>query len=103
MDNHIVILDLETTGLQAKDRVIEIGAIDFDSGARFHSIINPGIKITNSNIHGHTDKSVQGKPVFIVEGIRFMAWIETLGNVTIVTHNSRFDQEKLLSEFLQAP
>lgn len=68
----IVILDLETTGLDtANDRIVQFSALklmhDFsDKGEERDFLINPGMPIpaAATNVHGITDEMVKGKHSF---------------------------------------
>jgi len=73
--NGLVILDLETTGVDAeKDRIVEIGMIYYMVGkynslrkvADYNQLINPGMPIPEeaSAVHGITDEDVLHRPKF---------------------------------------
>ena len=86
--------DTETTGLDPKqNRVIEFGAIRFDSSgimARFSVLINPErpMPAEASRINGITDAMLAGKPVAAEVLPDFLSFI---GNSVLVAHNAPFD------------
>ena len=94
MLDEFVLVDLETTGLSAKeDTIIEIGAIKYKKGiecGRFETFVNPARKIPPRIIEvtGITDDMVEAAP-YIEEVIgEFIEFIK--GNV-IIGHNIMFD------------
>lgn len=99
-----IIFDTETTGLDSKnDRIIEIGGIElinhFPSGRTFHVYINPdGTKIHPDAmaVHGITEESLKGKPVFagIVDGL-----VEFFEGAKWIAHNASFDMGFINAEF----
>lgn len=88
------VFDLETTGLSnRKDRIVEIGAVRYDSGKitkTMEYLINPEIPIPKqaSAIHGIYDKDVKDKPKIDEVLPEFLKMIE--GSV-LVAHNANFD------------
>ncbi len=94
MLNSFVLVDLETTGISAKeDRIIEIGAIKYKDGQvvdKMETFVNPARKIPERivEITNITDEMVEGAPYIedvIGEFINFLK-----GNV-IIGHNIMFD------------
>lgn len=99
-----IILDTETTGLDAKkgDRLIEIGCIELlnriPTGQEFHAFLNPETRDVHPDaerIHGISTAMLKDKPYFrdVVEG--FLAFI---GESTLVIHNANFDVGFINSE-----
>lgn len=93
-----VAFDLETTGLDpATDRIIEIGAICFDSaGAEldcFESLINPRRPVSPSAfaVHRIASSSLDVSP--LIEDVlpRFLLWLLRQESAGMVAHNARFD------------
>ncbi len=91
----LVCFDIETTGLNAiYDRIVEIGAVLFDSeGAiikEYKQLINPKKHITESviEIHGITDEMVKDSPEIDVVLPEFFAFIE---DYPLIAHNAFFD------------
>jgi len=92
-----IVLDTETTGLDAKkgDRLVEIGCIELrnrvPTGLEYHAFINPAGREVHPEaeaIHGISTAFLQDKPYFedVVE--EFLAFI---GDDQIVIHNAPFD------------
>ena len=86
-----VIVDLETTGLNAKrDKIIEIGAVRMDEkGNRsvFQTLIDPEIPLTEtiSGITGITDEMLYGQP--LMEEV-MDDFIDFIGDATPLAHNA---------------
>jgi DNA polymerase III subunit epsilon len=92
-----IVLDTETTGLDAKrgDRLIEIGCIEIinrrATGVEFHRFINPAGKDVHPDaerVHGISNKFLIDKPSFSQIAVDFLAFI---GDDTLVIHNANFD------------
>jgi DNA polymerase III subunit epsilon len=92
-----IVLDTETTGLDAKrgDRLIEIGCVEIvdrrATGVEFHRFINPGGKDVHPDaerVHGISNKFLIDKPSFSQVAADFLAFI---GDDTLVIHNANFD------------
>lgn len=100
-----VVLDVETTGLQAQsDRVIEIAMRKYEDGEpgeTFTSLINPGMPLPGKIVEltGIKDRDLKKAPRFADITWRISAFI---GGVPVVAHNARFDVEFLLSEWARA-
>lgn len=90
----VVVLDLETTGLDYKlDRILEIGAIRLVEGKpkdQFQTLVNPEVELREANvaIHGITPDMVAGAPSISEVLPRFLAWA---GDAPWVAHNALFD------------
>lgn len=104
MNNRIVILDTETTGLSpaAGHRIIEIGCVEMIhrrlTGKTFHHYLQPDRLIDPGAmaVHGITDVFLEGKPRFaeIVED--FKQFIE---GAELIIHNAPFDVGFIEHEF----
>ena len=92
-----IVLDTETTGLDAKngDRLIEVGCVELynriPTGREFHAFINPDGQPVHPEaeaIHGISGKFLADKPVFrdVVSG-----FLEFIGDDQLVIHNAPFD------------
>jgi len=98
-----VILDTETTGLNARlgDRIIEIGCVELVArrltGNHFHRYVNPERAVEEGalRVHGITNEFLQDKPRF-AEIAREL--IDYLRGAEIVIHNAAFDVEFLNAE-----
>lgn len=92
--NDYVVLDLETTGLNAKkNKIIEIGAVRVRSGQivkRFSTLVRPGCKLEPriTRLTGITDEELEKAPA-IVEVID--AFLEFAGNDVLLGHGIKFD------------
>jgi DNA polymerase III subunit epsilon len=101
----LVILDLETTGLDCKtQRVTEIALIRIESGAvveTWQSLINPGIPIPQDNFEftGISNAMVASAPPFHAV-LDMLA--QYLDGAVVVAHNASFDRSFLVEEFKRA-
>ncbi len=91
-----VILDTETTGLDARngDRVIEIGCVELVgrklTGRNFHCYINPEREIDPGAmaVHGITNEFLADKPRFREIADEF---VEFVAGAELIIHNAPFD------------
>jgi DNA polymerase-3 subunit epsilon len=98
-----VVLDTETTGLNAKlgDRIIEIGCIEILSrsiGERlYHTHLNPerDVDLGATRIHGLTLDDLRQKPKFAEVAREFLDFIT---GAELIIHNAEFDVEFLNAE-----
>jgi DNA polymerase-3 subunit epsilon len=101
----LVILDLETTGLDSRtQRVTEIALLRIEEGrvvATWQSLINPTIRIPQDNFEltGISDAMVASAPVFS-EVIPLLN--DHLNDAVVVAHNASFDRGFLQEEFRRA-
>jgi len=101
--SRLVVLDTETTGLEAKDghRIIEIGAIEIVSRRiterRFHQYVNPERECDEGAlaVHGINRQFLEDKPKFcdIVDDL-----IAFVDGAEVIIHNAEFDVEFLDAE-----
>ncbi|KAB2914117.1 MAG: CBS domain-containing protein [Hyphomicrobiaceae bacterium] len=102
-----VVLDTETTGLDAKSaRIVQIGALRFaggsvENGERFERLVNPGIPIPRaaSAIHGISDAQVQQQPKFAAVAPELEAF---LGTSVLIGHTTSYDVTVLREEYGRA-
>ncbi|MDR2665357.1 MAG: PHP domain-containing protein, partial [Oscillospiraceae bacterium] len=93
-DGEIVVFDIETTGLSARDdAVTEIGAVIIKAGeelARFHTFADPGRPIPGeiTRLTGIRDSDVAGAPSQARAAEMFL---EFAGGRTLAAHNAPFD------------
>lgn len=102
-----VVLDTETTGLNAKlgDRIVEIGCVEIldrrVGEQHFHAYLNPERDIDEgaSRVHGLTREDLAAKPKFAEVAQELLAFVQ---GAEIVIHNADFDVEFLDSELARA-
>ncbi|HXJ09501.1 MAG TPA: DNA polymerase III subunit epsilon [Burkholderiales bacterium] len=95
-----IVLDTETTGLNAKlgDRVIEIGCVEILSRQvterHFHAYVNPGRDIEEgaAKVHGVTREFLADKPRFAEVAKDFVEYVR---GAEVIIHNADFDVEFL--------
>src|SRR6267142_596465 len=95
-----VVLDTETTGLNAKlgDRIIEIGCVEILSrrvaDRQFHSYLNPerDVDLGATRVHGLTLEDLRAKPKFPEVAKEFLDFI---AGAELIIHNAEFDVEFL--------
>lgn len=91
-----IVLDTETTGLNAKlgDRVIEIGCIEIRSrrvtDRHFHAYLNPERDIEEgaAKVHGLTREFLADKPRFGEVAKDFLDYVR---DAELIIHNAEFD------------
>ncbi|MEM1037535.1 MAG: DNA polymerase III subunit epsilon [Pseudomonadota bacterium] len=94
-----IAFDTETTGLDwgGDDRIIELGAVELinhiPTGNTFQAHINPGRAVSEATIRitGITDEDLKDKPSFDDPSI-VDAFLEFIGDATLVAHNASFDR-----------
>lgn len=94
-----IAFDTETTGLEwdKDDRIIELGAVELinhvATGKTFQTYINPGRPVSEDTIRitGITDADLADKPGFEDPSI-VDAFLEFVGDATLVAHNAKFDR-----------
>ena len=104
-----IAFDTETTGLRwdDDDRIIEMGAVELinyvPTGNTFQAYINPGRSVSEATIRitGITDDDLKDKPGFEDPSI-VDAFLEFVGDATIVAHNASFDRGFLNMELARA-
>jgi DNA polymerase-3 subunit epsilon len=95
-----VVLDTETTGLNAKlgDRVIEIGCVEVLSRRlserQFHAYLNPerDVDLGATRVHGLTLEDLRAKPKFVDIAREFLDFV---AGAEVIIHNAEFDVEFL--------
>jgi DNA polymerase-3 subunit epsilon len=97
-----VSFDVETTGLNKNDRIVEIGFVAFSNGKvleEWSTLLNPLRDIGKSNIHGITPTMVSAAPLFeeVINDIFRM-----INGRVLVAHNLSFDARMLIQEFNRA-
>ncbi|HBQ44887.1 MAG TPA: DNA polymerase III subunit epsilon [Thiomicrospira sp.] len=103
-----ILLDTETTGLDAKkgDRIIEIGAVELIKRKlthnNYHQYINPERKVPHDAIavHGITNEFLVGKPIFATIVDDFMEFVK---GAELIIHNAPFDTGFINNELALLP
>lgn len=98
-----IVLDTETTGLEASEHsIIEVGCLEIIdrriTGRSYHQYINPGRSIDEgaAAVHGITTEQLRDKPRFSEVTDELLAFI---GDAKLVIHNADFDMGFLAVEF----
>lgn len=99
----LVVLDTETTGLNARmgDRVVEIGCIEIldrrVTENRFHTYLNPGRQSEPGaeRVHGLSSEFLADKPKFGEIAKDFLDYVR---GAELIIHNAAFDVEFLNQE-----
>jgi DNA polymerase III subunit epsilon len=102
-----VVLDTETTGLNAKlgDRIIEIGCVEILSrnvaDRHFHAYLNPerDVDLGATRVHGLTLDDLRQKPKFAEVAKDFLDFVT---GAEVLIHNADFDVEFLDWELKRA-
>ena len=100
MASRLIMLDTETTGLNARmgDRVIELGCVELlgrtVTDRHFHHYLNPGREIEEGalKVHGITKEFLADKPKFAEIAKEFLDYVQ---GADLVIHNAAFDVEFL--------
>jgi len=91
-----IVLDTETTGLDPKSghRIVEIGCVELlnhvPTGETYHQYINPerDMPAEAERVHGLSIDFLSGHPVFAEIA---NAFVDFVGDATLVIHNAAFD------------
>ena len=102
-----IVLDTETTGLDPAtgDRVVEIGAVELfnhmPTGKTYHQYLHPDRSMPKEafEVHGLSDEFLRDKPRFRAVAQAFLNFI---GDATLVIHNAPFDMKFLNHELAAA-
>lgn len=94
------VVDVETTGLGRKDKVIEIGIVLLDARFRvideYETLIDPCRDLGPTHVHGITPRMVSMAPCFPEVATAIARRID---GRTLVAHNLLFDERMLGQEF----
>src|SRR5262245_26754545 len=107
MAARLIVLDTETTGLNARlgDRIIEIGCVELLSRSvterHLHHYVNPGREIEEGalKVHGITKEFLADKPKFAEIAKQFVDYVQ---GADLLIHNAEFDVEFLNMELALA-
>lgn len=96
-----VILDTETTGVAAGDRIVELSIIDLNGNTLYNQMFDPQMPMPDPvvRVNGITDAMVKGMPTFESE-------IPTISSIlngkTLIGWNVPFDERMLTFEYAYA-
>src|SRR6185437_10862600 len=91
-----IVVDVETTGLEKADRIVEIAAIEMKgrtpTGRTFHQLVDPGRAISDGayDKHGIDQATLRGKPKFADIYKDLVAFLRG-GKWWLVAHSATFD------------
>src|SRR3954447_24112721 len=102
-----IVLDTETTGLNAKlgDRIIEIGCVEILSRRlserQVHAYLNPArdVALGATRVHGLALEDLRAKPRFADIPREFLDFV---AGAEVIIHNAEFDLEFLDLELARA-
>jgi DNA polymerase-3 subunit epsilon len=100
-----IAFDTETTGFDfnGDDRVVELGAVELinhiPTGRTFRQLVHPRRKVSEATIRitGITDEMLADQPHFDAPEV-VDAFLEFLGDATLIAHNAAFDRGFLNAE-----
>jgi len=96
----VAVLDLETTGFGASDRVIEVGLVLLDAHLQpettWQSLVQPDRDIDNTHVHGISATDLVHAPRFSGIAAELASLLD--GRV-LIAHNAPFDTRFLAAEF----
>lgn len=97
------VLDFETTGFAANDRVVELGVVllspECDIEDEWSTLLDPGRDVGPTDVHGITARDVVGAPKFAAIVPKLL---KDLRGRVLVSHNIGFDLRFLGSELRRA-
>ena len=97
----LVVLDVETCPAEDGDHIVQIGVVTWKQGRQrsvWTSEVDPGVPITNSQVHRLTDADVAGAPTFDAVADR-LEQLLTGTDTTLVCHHAKFDVGTLHLEY----
>jgi DNA polymerase III subunit epsilon len=104
-DLRLVVIDTETTGLDAEvDRIVEIACVVYHRGeevARVCQLVNPGRPIpkASSDVTGIDDEKVKDAPPFAAVAEQILA---ILNDAVPLAYNAEYDRKVLQAEMARA-
>lgn len=99
------VIDLETTGFDARDRdrIVEVGIVRIDADGNelgtFSTLIDPGRCVGAAGVHHIDDAMVRDAAPFTEIAPAILAWLE---GTVVVAHNAEFEDAFLSAEFARA-
>ncbi len=99
----IVVVDVETTGVTNRDRIVEVAAVVLDDNLKvveeYDTLVDPQRDVGPSDIHGITPSMVSAAPTF--EEVAAALAVHIHGSI-LVAHNLTFDSRMLSNEYKRA-
>jgi DNA polymerase-3 subunit epsilon len=93
-ESETLILDTETTGLDANDEVIQLAMVDMHGNVLLHTFVRPTVPVGTEAraIHGITDEVLAEAPYFsnLHDALTLL-----LGNRSVLAYNADFDRRLL--------
>lgn len=102
-----VVIDLETTGLGDRARLVELAAIELigpePTGKALHALVDPGMPISDGAfaVNGISDDMLRGQPSFAKIADQVFRFIGS-DTTWLVAHKAEFDADVLDREFDRA-
>lgn len=97
---HYAVVDVETTGLSSKDRLVEAAVVVLDRSGEvvdeYDTLINPQRDVGATDIHGITASMVEAAPTFEEVAAAIARRVE---GAILVAHNLPFDRRMLKTEY----
>ncbi len=88
----LIILDLETTGIEVDDKIVSVGLLNAEKKEYRYGLFNEGKKISveASSLHHISNEMIQGKEAFTESEIyKYLQEYNTPQN-SLIMHNSKF-------------
>lgn len=99
LETPFVVVDLETTGFDGyRERIVQIGIVNEAGDPLMDTLVNPGVSIPNSPIHGVTDAMVVNAPSF---ADLYPALVGCLSSKPVLAYNWAFDGSFILGNCKQ--
>lgn len=99
VNNPFTIVDLETTGFDGyRERIVQIAVVNEDGETLMDSLVNPGVPIPNSHIHGITNDMVEDAPSF---ADLHPTLTRALNGMDVLAYNWSFDGSFILGNCKQ--
>jgi DNA polymerase-3 subunit epsilon len=92
LQKEFVIFDLETTGFEDDDEIVQVAVIDQDGKPLLDTLVHPSKPIPNSDYHGITDDMVSDAPDFLAAYDQIKA---ALDGKVVIAFNYEYDSRML--------
>ena len=98
--DRLAVVDVETTGVFNRDRIVEVAAITLSPHGRivdeWDTLVNPEVDVGPTHIHKISASMVSAAPTFSEVSA---ALAERLNGALLVAHNLPFDSRMLVNEY----